>query len=180
MSRQSGRLTLAEYLERNTREAARDELAAEPFLMKPPFDLRRKAGGKPLAVLFETRSCRACDEMHAEGFQRAEMRALIPRFDIARFALNDTSQLTSPAGRTLDAASWARELKISFTPTVVFFDAGNREVFRFEGYLRPFHLIGAFEYVAQGAYRTQPEFQRFLQSKAERLREQGQVVDLWR
>jgi CelD/BcsL family acetyltransferase involved in cellulose biosynthesis len=53
-------------------------------------------------------------------------------------------------------------------------------VFRLEGYLRPFHLIGAFDYVAQGAYRTQPEFQRFLQAKADRLREQGQVVDLWR
>jgi thioredoxin-related protein len=180
ITRQSSRLTLAEYLERNAREAARDELNSEPFLMKAPFDLRRKAGGKPLAVLFETRSCRACDEMHAEGFQRPEMRALIARFDIARFALNDASEVTTPSGARLAASSWARELKVNYTPTVVFFDAGNREVFRFEGYLRPFHLTGAFDYVAQGAYRTQPEFQRFLQSKAERLREQGQVVDLWR
>jgi len=148
--------------------------------MKPPFDLRRKAGGKPLAVLFETRSCRACDEMHGEGFQRAEMRALVPRFDIARFALNDAGEITTPSGSKLAASSWARELKVNYTPTVVFFDDGNREVFRFEGYLRPFHLIGAFDYVAQGVYRTQPEFQRFLQTKAERLREQGQVVDLWR
>ena len=179
-SRQSGRITLAEYIERHAREPARDELNPEPFLMRPPLDLRRKAGSRPLAVLFETRSCRACDEMHAEGFQRAEMRALIPRFDIARLALSDRSEITSPGGRKLDAASWARELKVTYTPTVVFFDDGNREVFRFEGYLRPFHLTGAFEYVAQRAYRTQPEFQRFLQAKAERMREQGQTVDLWR
>ncbi len=53
-------------------------------------------------------------------------------------------------------------------------------MFRFEGYVRPFHLAGAFDYVASGAYRTQPEFQRFLQAKAERLREQGRTVDLWR
>jgi thioredoxin-related protein len=180
ITRQSARLPLAEYLERNAKEAARDELNDEPFLMKPPFDLRRQAGGKPLAVLFETRSCRACDEMHAEGFQRAEMRALIARFDIARFALNDAGELIPPSGRPLTAAALARELKVSYTPTIVFFDEGNREVFRLEGYLRPFHLIGAFDYVAQGAYRTQPEFQRFLQDKAERLRAQGQVVDLWR
>jgi thioredoxin-related protein len=173
-------VTLAEYIERHAREAARDELNDEPFLLKPPFDLRRRRGGKPLAVLFETRSCRACDEMHAEGLQRPDMRALIPRFDIVRFALNDSAQLTTPSGRSLDAATWARELKVTYTPTVVFFDDANREVFRFEGYLRPFHLIGAFDYVAQGAYRTQPEFQRFLQAKADRLREQGQVVDLWR
>ncbi|HEY6353856.1 MAG TPA: thioredoxin fold domain-containing protein, partial [Burkholderiaceae bacterium] len=153
ITRQSGRLSLGEYLERNAKEAARDELNDEPFLMKPPFDLRRKAGGKPLAVLFETRSCRACDEMHAEGFQRAEMRALITRFDIARFALNDAGELMPPSGRPLAASAWARELKVNYTPTIVFFDDGNREVFRLEGYLRPFHLIGAFDYVAQRAYR---------------------------
>jgi len=180
IARQSDRTTLAEYLERHAKEPAHDQLNPESFLMKPPYDLRRKPAGKPLAVLFETRSCRACDEMHAEGLQRNEMRSLIARFDIARFALDDTAPVTTPSGRALDAASWARELKVTFTPTVVFFDDGNREVFRFEGYLRPFHLIGAFDYVAQGAYRSQPEFQRFLQAKAERLREQGQPVDLWR
>jgi len=180
ITRQSGRLTLAEYIERNAKEPAREQLNDEPFLMKPPLDLNRRPGAKPLAVLFETRSCRACDEMHAEGMQRAEMRALIPRFDIARFALDDAGELTTPGGRRLGAAAWARELGVSYTPTVVFFDAANREVFRFEGYLRPFHLSGAFDYVAQGAYRTQGEFQRFLQARAERLREQGQAVDLWR
>jgi thioredoxin-related protein len=180
VTRPSSPRTLAEYLEKHAKEAAREELNDEPFLMKPPFDLRRQSGSKPLAVLFETRSCRACDEMHAEGFQRTEMRALLARFDVARFALNDAREVTTPTGRKLSASSWARELKVDYTPTVVFFDGGNREVFRFEGYLRPFHLIGAFDYVAQGAYRTQPEFQRFLQDKAERLRERGQVVDLWR
>jgi thioredoxin-related protein len=180
VTRQSGQLTLAEYLQRHVKEAARETLNDEPFLMKPPLDLRRKGGGRPLAVLFETHSCRACDEMHAEGLQRTEMRALIPRFDIARLALNDASEVTTPSGRKLAASSWARELKVDYTPTVVFFDDSNREVFRLEGYLRPFHLIGAFDYVAQGAYRTQPEFQRFLQNKAERLRDNGQAVDLWR
>jgi len=118
--------------------------------------------------------------MHAEGFQRPEMRALIARFDVARFALGDVTEVTAPSGRVLGAAAWARELNVNYTPTVVFFDQGDREVFRFEGYLRPFHLTGAFDYVAQGAYRTQPEFQRFLQTRAEQMRERGQTVDLWR
>jgi hypothetical protein len=36
------------------------------------------------------------------------------------------------------------------------------------------------DYVASGAYRSQPSFQRFIQSRAERLRERGVVVDLWK
>jgi thioredoxin-related protein len=171
---------LAHYLAAHVKEPARAELNDAPFLLKPPFDLRRRKGGKPLAVLFETRLCQACDEMHAEGFQRDEMRALLKRFDVVRLALDDGRALTTPDGRASSGRDWARALQVSYTPSVVFFDDGNREVFRFEGYVRPFHLAGAFDYVASGAYRTQPEFQRFLQRKAERARERGQTVDLWR
>ena len=172
--------TLAEYLAQHGNEAAQPQLNAQPFLMKPPFDLRRGGSGKPLAVIFETRHCKACDEMHREGLRRADVRAQLVRFDVARFALSDPTEVTTPAGAKLSAQAWARELKIAYTPSIVFFDAGNREVLRIEGYVRPFHLGSAFEYVAQGAYRTQPEFQRFLQAKAERARAKGQRVDLWK
>ena len=178
--RQEGKLPLADYLAQQAPEPARAQLNEQPFLMRPPHDLRRGKGAKPLAVLFETRHCRACDEMHAEGLQRDEMRALLARFDVARFALADNTALTRPDGRSTTAREWAHELNVQYTPTVVFFDGTNREVFRFEGYVRPFHLTGAFDYVAQGAYRTQPEFQRFLQDKAERARASGKPVDLWR
>ena len=53
-------------------------------------------------------------------------------------------------------------------------------MFRIEGYLRPFHFATAFEYVAGGGYRDEPQFQRFIQKKAERLRERGEKVELWR
>jgi thioredoxin-related protein len=179
-TRQEGKLPLSDYLAQQAPEAAHAQLNEQPFLMKPPFDLRRQPKGKPLAVLFETRHCRACDEMHAEGFQRPEVRAQLARFDVVRFALDDGTELTRPDGARTSARNWARDLRIAYTPTVVFFDASNREVFRFEGYLRPFHLTSAFEYVAQGAHRTQPEFQRFLQHKADTARAAGKPVDLWR
>lgn len=180
IARQEGKLPLADYLAANVKEAARTELNDQPFLMKPPFDLRRTKGAKPLAVLFETPECAACDEMHREGFARAEMRTLLAKFDIARFALGDGRELTAPDGRRLAASAWARGLLVSYTPTVVFFDDANREVFRFEGYVRPFHLAAAFDYVAQRAYRSEPQFQRYLQARADRLRASGQAVDLWR
>jgi thioredoxin-related protein len=172
--------TLGDYLAEHARDAANPQLADEPFYLKPPFDLRRSAGAKPLAVLFETRHCKACDEMHQDGFKRPELKALLARFDVVRFGLGDATELVTPAGAKTTAQAWARELKVSYTPSVVFFDASNREVFRFEGYVRPFHLTGGFDYVAQGAYRTQPEFQRFLQEKTERAKARGQPVDLWR
>ena len=49
---------------------------------------------------------------------------------------------------------WARQLKIIYTPSFVFFDAGGREVFRVEGYLRPLASRFSLDYVASGAYRN--------------------------
>ena len=86
---------------------------------------------------------------------------------------------TAPEGAKVKADAWARDLACRYTPTIVFFDAGGREVFRIDAYLRPFHVASALDYVASGAYRDEPSFQRFVQARAERLREQGESVDLW-
>ena len=178
--RLEGRQSLGDYLDANVKEAAGAGLNEQPFLLTPPYDLRRRPGGKPLAVIFETRHCQPCDEMHREGFRRAEVQAQLRRFDVARFALSDPRDLVAPGGRTLSAQAWARELKVAYTPTIVFFDDTNKEVFRVDGYLRPFHLASSFEYVAGGGYLKEPEFQRYLQARAERLRASGQKVELWR
>ena len=175
-----GKQSLGDYLAAHVKDEANAKLADEPFLMQPPFDLRRKAGAKPLAVLFETRHCQPCDELHAEGFRRPEVRAQLHRFDVARFALSDPREIVTPDGRKTTAQAWARALGVGYTPTIVFFDSGNREVFRIDGYQRPFHLAASLEYVASASYRTEPEFQRYLQAKAERMRAAGQPVDLWR
>jgi hypothetical protein len=35
------------------------------------------------------------------------------------------------------------------------------------------------EYVASGTYKDQPSLQRYIRERADRLREQGVVVDIW-
>jgi thioredoxin-related protein len=169
---------LADYLASAPKEAASPTLHEQPFFMKPPYDLRRRPGGKPLAVVFETRHCAGCDEMHREGLRRKEVQALLARFDVVRFALSDRSEITTPVGRKTSADVWARELKIAYTPSIVFFDTAGKEAFRIEAYLRPFHLASSFEYVASGAWRSEPEFQRYLQAKADKMRARGEKVEL--
>ncbi len=173
------KLPFAEHMRAAGPDEARATLADEPFFLKPPYDLRRKPGAKPLAVIFETPYCTACDEMHADGFTRAAVRRQLGRFDVARFGLSDRRELVTPQGAKTTAAAWARELKVSYAPTVILFD-GGREAFRIEAYVRPFHLAGALDYVASGGYRKEPSFQRYLQAHAEKLRERGEPVELWK
>jgi thioredoxin-related protein len=171
---------LAAYLKTLAPEEGSEKLHDQPFFLPQPWDLRRKAGAKPLAVLFETNFCRSCDELHLEAFRRPDVLEQVKRVDVARLHVAGRSDVVTPAGRKLSVEAWARELKILYTPTIVFFDARGREVFRSEAYMRPFHTAGSFEYVASGAYAKEPSFQRFLQAKAERLKERGQRVELWK
>jgi len=107
------------------------------------------------------------------------VRGLIGRFDVVRLSLADRSEVITPEGQKMSGEAWVRKLQVAYTPTIVLFDAG-REVFRIEAYLRPFHLASALDYVASGAYSTEPSFQRFIQARAERLRQAGATVELWK
>lgn len=181
IERRDRELPLAEYLAARLNEPALPAArAARPYLMRDPAQLARAGRDRPLAVLFESPSCRSCVEMHDEAFARPGLHRLLARFDVARVLPGEPARLVTPDGRRTDARAWARDLKVDLYPTVVFFDARGREVFRFDGYLRPFHVESAFDYVASGAYRSEPQFQRHVQARAERLRAAGQAVDLWR
>ncbi len=169
----------ADYMQRVAAEPASATLHDEPFFLKPPYLLTRKAGTRPLAVLFERTHCSSCDELHREAFRRREVAELLPKFDIARFTPKDDREVITPTGQKTTVGEWAQQLKIVYAPTWVFFDASG-EVFRVESYTRPFHLASALEYVSTGAYRNEPSFQRFVQARAERLRAGGQSVDLWK
>jgi thioredoxin-related protein len=131
------------------------------------IDLRRKGLARPLALLLLSPRCDACDELERH-LKTAEVRSQLARFELVR-ASNPATVLTTRGQQTLEAA---------YVPAMVFF-SGDREVFRTEAYLRPFHLASALDYVASGAYAREPSFQRFLQARAERMRSRGEHVDLW-
>jgi len=179
--RHESRTAFADYLQKNTREAASGRLNEQPFFLKPPLNLDRKPGlaTRPLVVLFEQKQCVACDELHRTGFKEPSVQSLITRFDVARLELFGAEELVTPLGKPTTAELWARELKVAYTPTIVFFDSNGREAFRVEAYLRPFHLASSLEYVASGAYRSEPSFQRYVQARAERIRAAGGRADLW-
>jgi thioredoxin-related protein len=178
-AKREGKEALADYLRRSVKETASPRVHDETFFLPPPHDLRRGPGARPLAVIFETPDCAPCDELHREGLRRKDVRALVDRFDVVRLVLGARTALTTPDGQRTTTGAWARELDVTFSPSVVFFDATGGEVFRIGAYLRPFHLAASFDYVASGAYRDEPSFQRYIKERADRMRAQGARVELW-
>lgn len=180
VERQDRRQSLAEYLDGRLREPALAPKGPRPYVNTTPAQLGRAGKSRPLAVLFESASCKTCAELHDLAFTRDSMRRLLQRFDVASIQPGVAAPLTTPDGRRSDTRAFARDLQVGLYPTVVFFDAQGREAFRFDGYVRPFHAESAFDYVASGAWKSEPQFQRFVQARAERMQAAGQAVDIWR
>lgn len=180
IERRDRQLALADHLAQVLKEPALKPRGPRPYLMARPTQLDRKGQARPLAVLFESPACKPCAELHDEAFARPGIKPLLARFDLASLQPGAPAELVTPDGRRSDTRRFARDLKIALYPTLVFFDVQGREVFRFDGYLRPFHVESAFDYVASGAYLREPQFQRYVQERADARRAAGQAVDLWR
>lgn len=168
-----------DYLAKAAPASAQGKLHADPRHLKPPYRLNEAPkGGKPLLVLFEQKECRPCDELHLDIFKRKETRDLLGKFQVAQFDQWAATELVAPDGKPTTARDWARALNVGYAPTMVFFDASGKELFRAEAYLKAFHVQSALDYVASGAYRQYPEFQRFVEARADAMRARGIALDL--
>lgn len=169
-----------EYLARFNPEPATGKLHMQPEYLRPPYRLDSivRLGKKPLMVLFEQKQCAACDELHEDILMRPESQALSSQLYIVLLDTWSDTPVLTPDGKREKVRDWAKRLNIQYMPSMVFFDQSGQEVFRAEGYLKSFHVQSVMDYVITGAYKTEPEFQRFIEARADALRAKGIEVDL--
>ncbi len=132
---------------------------------------------KPTLVMFEQKKCATCDELHLDILKRKESLTLLSRFNVAVLDMWSNEQLITPAGKKLKIRDWAKQLDVKYAPSLVFFNKGE-EVFRSDAYLKAFHTQSAMDYVASEAYKKQTNFQRYIDERADHLRQQGIAVKL--
>ena len=60
----------------------------------------------------------------------------------------------------------------------MFFNKSGKEIFRIDAYMKSFHVQSVMDYIASGAYKKQPNFQRYISDRAAKLEAQGVHIDL--
>jgi len=170
--------SLGDYYRRHEPVPSSGRLHREAAWLQPPFDLSNRTSGKPLLVMFEQQDCKACDELHGEILQRDDSRGLLAGFDIALLDTWSSEAFRLPDGTQTTAMDWAHELGVQYLPTLVMFDVQGKEAFRTEAWLKAFHLQSALDYVLSGAYRDEPNFQRYIETRADALRARGVDVEI--
>ncbi len=181
--RYEGREPFAVYAARHAQAASQGRLITEDFFRPPPYDLRPgrvNREHRPLAIFFEQPHCPACETLHRRVLPDASVRESLRPFYAVQLDRWSETPVVTPQGEQTTARRWADALGIQFVPAIVLLTPEGREVIRAEAAFRVFHTAGLFDYVASGAWREQPSFQRFLSARAERQRAQGMDIDIWR
>ena len=133
-----------------------------------------------LAVFFEEPNCTECDTFHQTLMQLEQTKGLLKSMQVVQFNALSDEKLITPDGRRVTAKDWYDELKLNYKPAIVFFDKNGKEIIRKDAFFKAYHFHGIMTYVLSGAYKHQPNFQRYLEDKSDKLREQGVTVDIWK
>ncbi len=177
--RKEKQLSFQDYLAQVAPEPASGKLHTDITTVSNPADLKQALQpGRHLLVMFEQRQCAGCDELHIDILQRPESREQLKRFDIVLLDMWSDDIITTPDGQKMKVRDWAKKLNIHYAPSLVYFNDHGEEVFRSDAWLKAFHIQSVMDYVASNAYERQPSFQRYIDERADHLREKGVVIEL--
>ncbi len=140
---------------------------------------RGMQGDKPLLLLFEQGTCKNCETLHDKILSKPESQELLAEFDVYQIDMWGRDTFTTPSGVETTGRQWSKELNINYAPTMILYSADGTEVIRSESFFKTFHNQSILDYVSSDSWRNEPSFQRYLSERADRLREEGQTVNIW-
>jgi thioredoxin-related protein len=149
---------------------------------KADYLLRSKDNprNKNLAVFFEQPNCQDCVEFHNELEKEKNIKKDFGNMELIRFSVDSDEKIMILNGLSTTPKEWYDDLKLTYKPSIVFFNSVGDEVIRKDGFLKAFHMESVIDYIQSGGYKKQPNFQRFLEHRADEIREKGITVDLWK
>ena len=164
--------TVFEYLATNKPKSVNASLNSQPFI-QAGTDL--DASSQPKAILFEQTNCPDCDLFHRCVLSLDSVRDRFKPFHTVQLDMWSKAPVITQSGDIKTSNDFARDLKITYAPSLVLFDTEGHEIIRVESQLRSFHTEAVLEYVAQGIYKREPNFQRYIEERGDVIRSKGEL-----
>lgn len=174
--KQETKISYQDYMEKVNPQVSSGRLHDDINSVAPITDLTQAT--KPLLVMLEQKKCVTCDELHLDILKREESMKLLSRFNVAVLDMWSEVIIKTPSGKKMKVRDWAKNMDVKYAPSLLFFDNNGNEVFRADAYLKAFHTQSVMDYVSFGAYKKQSNFQRYIDERADHLREQGIEVNI--
>ena len=134
-----------------------------PAWFKPSFlnlddDLTEAlaAGKRGLIVYFGQKRCAYCHKLMSEDWGLGDIVEYTKQyFDVVPVDIWGVAEVTDFCGNTLTEQEYSLREQAVFTPTLVFYGEGGKELFRLRGFYPPYQFRAALEYVADSHYQRE-------------------------
>jgi len=131
---------------------------------------------KPLAVIFEDKSCADCAGFHEKVLNHPDVLAELKPFRVVRLDAYAETPIVDIAGKRTTPRGWAASLGLTHRPGVVLFD-GGKEAARIEGRFYHFHFKEMLRFVSGQHYKRYDRFGSYLNDRQPDLLRQGVDID---
>ncbi len=113
------------------------------------------AANKRLLMYVGQEGCPYCRELMQNNFSQKPIVDLTRKhFDVLALNMWGDAEVTDFSGKHLTEKEFAKQLKVQFTPTLLFFDEQGNIVLRLNGYLPPHQFTAALQFVAGHKEKT--------------------------
>lgn len=137
---------------------------------------------KPLLLLFEQSECANCEELTTGILSTDDSLEYLSQFNVVQIDMWGKKEFKDASGNTVSERQFANDNNVSYAPTMIFYASDGeekQEVIRSESWFKRFHTQSLMDYVLSGAWQEQPNFQRYLSTRADEIRESGSDVNIF-
>ena len=140
---------------------------------------KAKSADKPLAILFEDKTCDECNNFHKEILDLDETKALMKPLNFVRLDALSDKEIIDTDGNKTTAGEWLKKEGISYRPALLFFGEGE-ERGRLTGLIKSFHFQQMLSYMGKKKYNEYEDFIRYGKEYSASFLESGKDIDIWK
>ncbi|HIP94956.1 MAG TPA: hypothetical protein EYH20_06425 [Leucothrix sp.] len=134
---------------------------------------------KPLAILFEDKTCDECDRFHKEILDLKETSDLMKAFNFVRLDALSDKVLIDPQGNETTASEWLKKQNISYRPALLVFVKGEEKA-RLTGLIKSFHFQQLLSFFAHKKYNEYTDFIQYGEEYSKKILKSGKDIDIWK
>jgi len=134
---------------------------------------------KPLAIIFEDKTCDECDRFHKEVLGLPETKIILKQFNFVRLDALSDKEIIDPEGNKTTAGAWLKKEGISYRPTMMFYSEG-KQIEKLTGLLKSFHFQQLASFVANKKYNEYPTWSEYGDEYSGDILKTGKDIDIWK
>jgi len=114
-----------------------------------------KENNKTIMLFFHLADCPYCDAMLNENFRGADTTTLIQQnFSVIAVNIKGDREITINESEGITEKALSQQLKVQYTPTIIFLDPEGKTIYRTNGYRSPATFKQVLSYIKDRAYNT--------------------------